>query len=141
MQSGPAITVFALHDWLPPHGESRVELRSSGADLVLTIFYYAVEGDEPTPVSRELRFVSTCAYYRASFPGPALLRIDRDIRNYPEDLGSLVEYPESAAAEAWTQYFGGRRRVRHFRVLFLSENLTVEVVAEGVELGEARVEK
>ncbi|MDR2689231.1 MAG: hypothetical protein LBB76_05675 [Azoarcus sp.] len=55
-------------------------------------------------------------------------------------FGSLVEYPESEAAQTWTEYWrqscGIARRIKHYRWLFLSENLVLEVFAEGVQWGD-----
>jgi hypothetical protein len=52
-------------------------------------------------------------------------------------ISKLVEYPESEAAQAWTDYWSKNRRltdrVKHYLWMFTSENIRLEVFARGVQ--------
>jgi hypothetical protein len=137
MNSGPPTVVLNLYDWLPAYGESRITIRSHGLEWVVGIVY-----DDPSSsglLMRELVFHRVCCFYEQSFPGPRLLCVDP---NQGEHLGSLVEYPESEAALAWSQHWGGSRVVRHYSLVLLSENLAIEVFATEFALSEpTRVER
>ena len=45
-------------------------------------------------------------------------------------MGSLLENPDSEAAQAWTQHFKGMFSIKHYSIMFLSENIAIEVFAE-----------
>jgi hypothetical protein len=132
MKSGRPIVVLNPYDWLPGHGENSIAVRSKGLDWVVEIEY----DDRARNVlcKRELSFRGVCCFYQASFPGPSLLVIDCEAK---DTLGPLVEYPESAAALAWREHFGNRRPIKHYAIWFMSENLVIQVFAEGFALTEA----
>jgi len=135
MESGRPIVVLDPHDWLPGQGETSVAFRSDDLDWIVEIKYHDVS--RAGLLKRELRFHGVCCFYEALFPGPQLLTIDR---GGVDRLGALVEYLQSDAALAWTQYWqqnspGGRSRVvKHFSMIFLAENVAFETLAEGFVL-------
>lgn len=130
------LEVLNLYDWLPPYGESGVRYWSDRMDWIVEIEYDADDIASEGVKRRELRFQGVCAFYKQSFPGPFLLRINHGEGGVAPELGSLIEYPESDAAVAWTRHFGARRLIKHYRIIFLAENTLVEVFAEGFALGE-----
>ncbi|MFJ4291922.1 hypothetical protein ACIP1U_19380 [Cupriavidus sp. NPDC089707] len=131
MKAGRWIHVLNPYDWLPSYGESAVSLTNSGLDLVVTIEY---DGSDGAVQHKELLFEGTCFFYRASLPGPYMLDVVHDCKVTPPHLGALVEYPDSEAALVWRKHYGGSRKVNHYRIVFLSENLILEVLAGSVVL-------
>lgn len=132
MNTGNCIEIINPYEWLPSYGENRVELRTESLSLIITVEY---EEENLTRKKKELLFSGTCAFYRASFPGPYLLNIAHNDKGATH-LGSLVQYLESDAALAWTRHFGDGRIVKHYRVAFLSENVLLEIFANDVQLRE-----
>jgi hypothetical protein len=133
MKSGRPIVVVDPYDWLPGYGETGITVHSQGVDWVVEIEY-----DDPSQNGlwkRDLRFNSVCCFYRASFPGPRVLDIDYD-PTADTKLGSLCEFPDSEAALAWREHFGKTRMVKHYGIWFMSENLSIQVFAEGFALSE-----
>jgi hypothetical protein len=52
-----------------------------------------------------------------------------------QDVGALIEYKESAPADAWSLHFGlNSKKIRHFQLFFLSENKRLEVFAKDINL-------
>jgi hypothetical protein len=133
MKSGPAIEILNPYDWLPGHGESDVTLRTDQADLIVEISSDHSSGAR----KRELRFKRVYWFQRSLFPGAAMTSVR--FSRY-EQLGSLVEFSKSEAASAWAEYLlqNGFKdvRPRHFHMLFLSENLRIDVIAEDTQLSE-----
>jgi hypothetical protein len=64
-----------------------------------------------------------------------MLDIDHDTTTEAK-LGSLWEFPDSEAAIAWREHFGKTRTVKHYAIWFMSENLVIQVFAEGFALAE-----
>lgn len=131
MESGRPIVVLYLYEWLPGHGENSVTMRSQGLDWVVEIEYDDVS--QKGLWKRNLRFNGVRCFYQASFPGPSLLATDCQAGN---TLGSLVEYPESEAAVAWNEHFSNTCTIKHYAIWFMSENLVIQVFAEGYSLAE-----
>jgi len=135
MKSGEPIVVLDPYDWLPGYGENRVAAYSEGLDWKVEITY-----DDPSPHDQRLRralvFTGVSSFCLALFPGGPTLGVD-----YPpsgDNLGALLEYPDSQAALGWRSYFAGFGRhaddVKHFAMVFLSANQWIQVLAESVVL-------
>jgi len=75
------------------------------------------------------RFRNVCSVYKASFPGPVTITPPLDRANIG---GGLMELLGSEQARAWTEHFGAGEGVRHYRIVFLAENLLVEVFGSEV---------
>ncbi|MBB5574990.1 MULTISPECIES: hypothetical protein [Rhizobium] len=129
MKIGHGVEVLDLYEWLPGHGETRVEIRMEGAELIVAVTY----DDEAIERERKLRFSSVCSFYLQTFPGPTMLGIETGDAN-PILRGVLVEYPDSEAAAAWRRHFNHSRSVRHYSIAFLAENLLLAVWADSVSV-------
>lgn len=124
METGRCIEVLNPYDWLPGHGENTVEIHTQSGDLSVLIPYDSEQGE----LKKELQFKQTFAFYKSAFPGVSCLDLQSSIRD-DVSMGSLVEYPDSEAARAWTQHFGGRFNIKHYRIVFMSENISLVVFA------------
>jgi len=138
MNSGPAVSIFDLYEWLPSYGENSVTVESKGLDLTIKIEYDS-ENEYQKNHCRELQFDKVCAFYRTAFPGVSILNLDYDKNAESPPMGALIEYPESEAAYAWNQHFGASRQIKHYKIIFLSENIIVEIFASNVVLGDEYV--
>src|SRR5262245_45447240 len=132
MKVGNVLKVLDPYEWLPGHGETAVRIRTEGIDLAVDILYDGTAGSS----ERQLRFASTCCFYREPFPGPSILNIDLGAKLDPFRMGELVEYPASEPASIWKAHYGGQRIVRHFKIIFLAENFQLTVFASGVSLSD-----
>ncbi|WP_342755232.1 hypothetical protein AAGQ96_08135 [Pantoea sp. MBD-2R] len=135
MKAGDAVLLLDIYDWLPPYGENALSLESRGLDLAVKVDYDA-ENEGENVLYRELLFNGVCAFYKSAFPGVPMLDIDYESSKKSPATGTLVEYPDSEVAQAWTAHFGGLRAVKHYRIAFLSENVLLEVFAENVTLSD-----
>ncbi|MFC4423195.1 hypothetical protein [Cupriavidus pampae] len=121
---GRGVEVMNPYEWLPPYGETSVELRTEGTDLIVAIAYDCDVG----MCVRELRFNSVCWFHSQVFPGPSMLGIGED----DVELllrGALIEYPDSEAAMAWRKYFEYSRDIRHYSIGFMATNIKLTVLA------------
>lgn len=127
--------VLDPYDWLPASGETGVEFRSDGTDVILEISF---PKDTGITAKREIRFTAVSSFRRESFPGPSMPTpaVTFDKAGLSDTLGFLIEFENSDVANAWTSHYGNRQRVRHYVMNFLSENLSIQVLATGFELGE-----
>ncbi|MDR2220541.1 MAG: hypothetical protein LBE24_08195 [Methylobacillus sp.] len=135
MEAGHSIEILNPYEWMPGHGENSVEISTEGLSLIIVVTY---DGDNGVEQRKKITFTGVNAFYKASFPGPYMLRITHSVKDKENiSLGSLVEFPRSEAARAWTDYWskscGIIKRVKHYTWMFTSENLMVEVFAEGVQ--------
>jgi uncharacterized membrane-anchored protein len=131
MNVGYGLAVLNPYEWLPSHGETSVALIMKGGDLSVIISYDGAARQ----AEKEMRFKAVCEFDFASIPGPNLLSLTSDEKR-TTSLGSLVQYPESEAALAWTKHFGNRRNVKHYGLVFLAENRKLVVFADSVELND-----
>jgi hypothetical protein len=122
-KSGEAIVVLDPYDWLPGYGENGVEAHSEGLDWKVEITYDDSSADNQR-WRRTLVFRGVCCFCQALSPGGPTLSVD-----YPpsgDNLGALLEYPDSQAALGWRSYLAGFARsaddVKHFAMVFLSAN-------------------
>jgi len=145
MKIGKPKRILDPYEWLPGYGESRVSFRSVGADVVLEIEYdgadIGTDGAEEIPsLTRELRFKGARSFMKTPFPGEPMF----ELSGKPDalSLGDLTEFEESEflerTTEAWRSVSShAPPLLRHFCILFLSENLAFNVLAEDVILSEA----
>lgn len=129
METGRCIEIFNPYDWLPRHGENAVEIHAQNGDLSVLIPYDGERGE----LKKELLFRQAFAFYKSAFPGVACLDLHSSIRD-DAPIGSLVEYPDSEAARRWSQHFGRRYQVKHYRIAFLAENVLLVVFASDLVL-------
>lgn len=132
METGRCIEILNPYDWLPGHGENAVEIRTQRGDLSVLIPYDGEQGE----LKKELMFKQAFAFYKSAFPGVSCLDLQSSLRD-EVPIGSLVEYPDSEAARAWSQHFGGKFDVKHYRIAFLSENILLVVFATDFTLRQA----
>jgi hypothetical protein len=132
MKAGRPKMVINPYDWLPSYGENAVTLCTKGGDLSLIIGFDGADGGIS---QREFLFKGMSAFMQTAIPGINWLGITYS-ENDPSSLSALIEYPESEAALAWTRHYGDGRIIRHYRIVFLSENTLVEVFARECVLGE-----
>jgi hypothetical protein len=133
MKTGRCIEVLNPYDWLPGHGENTVEIYTENGDLCVLIPYDG-EQDE---LKKELLFKHAVAFYKSAFPGAIDGCIDFQGAVCDVSLSSLVEFPDSEAARAWSQHFGGQYNIKHYMIAFLSGNILLVVFAEGFILKQA----
>jgi len=133
METGRSVEILDPYDWLPAYGETAVELCLRHGDLIVRIEYDETDGGEPR--AKEMIFRSVCAVHESSVPGVNLLDLGYSVED-ATPLTSLVEYPDSEAALAWTTHFGNSRACRHYRIYFMAENLKIEVFAQEIVLHE-----
>ncbi len=131
MEVGRSVAVLDPYDWLPGHGENGVELRTQGTDLSVIISYDGEFGE----LKRELLFKHSVAFYKTSFPGPDMLNMRCSVAG-TGSLGSLNECPDSEASKFWQEHFRGQFDIKHYSMLFLSENVAIVVFAEDFALRE-----
>lgn len=129
MEIGKCIEVINPYDWLPGHGENSIELYAHGADLSVVILYDGEHGE----LKKELLFKHAVAFYKAAFPGPSMLNMQYSTKS-TTSMSSLIEYPDSEAAQVWREHFKGLFDIKHYSMRFLSENVTLVVFATGVVL-------
>lgn len=132
MEIGRCIEVLNPYDWLPGHGENGVALCTHGADLSVVIPYDGECGE----LKKELLFKHAVAFYKAAFPGPSMLNMQCSVKG-TASMSSLTEYPDSEAARAWREHFQGLFNIKHYSMLFLSENVALVVFATDVVLRDA----
>ena len=130
MKAGRELVIMNPYDWLPSDGETSVYLEHVGGDLLVIVEY---DGEDRIE-HKEILFKDAGSFNKAPFPGPHLLDIEVDLGS--NVLGALVEYPESEAAAAlaahYRSYSCWERVVRHFRIFFLSANISLNVFAQEV---------
>ena len=131
-----AVRVLNPYDWLPSSGESDLEFRSEGLNVIIDIFMPPNSGSS-TRHKRELRFFGVSSFRKESFPGPVVpTGVSFDNVDISGLLGSLIEFERSDVADAWSAHFQGRHHIRHYVMHFLSEQVSIGVFATGYELGD-----
>jgi hypothetical protein len=128
IRAGLFKSLLSPYEWLPPEGEIAIAVRYKAAELFVDVVFE--NDDETTRQSKTFVFSGVCAFYVASIPGPDLLAVEFE---KVASSGDLVEYEESAAAQAWSDHLQ-YRRVRHFEIFFLSTNQRLEVFAQAFRL-------
>ena len=132
MEAGRCIKVLNPYEWLPSYGENSVQIYIDGMNLTVLVAY---DGDDEAQQQKKIRFNKVAGFYKGSFPGPKMLGVTYNTKdNEKISLGNLVEFPESEAARIWTIHYQGIWNVKHYKWTFLSENIMLEIFAEGVQV-------
>jgi len=128
MQAGQFKTLMNPYEWLPPYGETRISIRFDGNELSVDVVY----DDEKSEAEslKTIKFTGVCSFTLSSIPGVNLSAL---VYEKVALSGHLVEYEDSEAAKAWTEYLK-YRQVRHYQVYFLSEKRRLEVFAGSWQL-------
>jgi hypothetical protein len=132
------------YEWLPGYGESRVSLRSDGADAILEVEYEkerppGSKREAPQLCRREIAFQSAAYFFKFPFPGADPFKIEGTAVKIA--LGSLTELVDSdfvkECRRVWREVSGHEAPpFRHFYIQFLSENVGFHVVAENFRLSD-----
>lgn len=129
MDAGRGVGVLDIYNWLPPYGETTVQMHSTESDYVVEIEFDSENARSGPDLKIKLIFKSVCSFYKAAFPGAEIIAIKYGKFINDSDIHCLVEYPNSEVASAWEKYFGKDRKVKHYSIFFLSANLMLEVFA------------
>lgn len=125
MLAGNPITVIDMSRQLPMEGETGVSFRLDGSELRAIVEY---ESESSPSLTRSLTIVfdGVVLMHLGSVPGVELLNLQYEGK---PDLGNVVEYTVSEAADAWSTHFGWK--IRHFHVYFPNQNKRFDVFAKG----------
>lgn len=124
------VVEFNLHDWMPGHGENRIDVRPVASDLELLVLYDGREGEE----TKSLIFRHVSFYSVGAFPGVGALSYKYDV---PFDTGRVIRATDSDFSRAWRQYWIAsniHEACNHYVMFWGSENKVIHVIAESVEL-------
>jgi len=122
-----SVVALDLSSRLPGYGENRVECVSAHGSLKVAIFY----DDESTSSEKVLvvEFISVCYYAAMSYPG-----VDpSNIEYLGINVNKIVEYTQSDLATAWTAHYRNIRNIKHYQIIFASENKRLDVLAESLQ--------
>lgn len=133
IEAGRCVEVLNPYDWLPGHGENSVQLYTEGLDLIVLV---AFDGQDDEWQEKKMHFKNAFGFYRGSFPGPGILGIGYSVEDTEKLLisGCLVEFPDSEAAYKWRNLHVGSQSIKHYKIVFFAENLTLEIFADSVQL-------
>lgn len=120
------IQVADPYEWLPSYGESGVEVHMAGLEATIMTVFEKEDGEQMG--RRGYRFHGVCALFKGGFPGAQMLNVQHSAGG---PLSALVEFPRSEAAAAWRETLGKHRPIWHYRIVFLAENIVIEIFAEG----------
>jgi hypothetical protein len=122
-----SIEIFNLYTLLPGYGESFIELLYDNNKLLLTVGY---DGDVINNQTSKFIFERCVSFEFASFPGISMYN---NLRNHNINLGSLIEFQNSEYANEWDKHFNYKiKTIRHYSIIFLSENKQLNILAESV---------
>ena len=114
-------TVIQLLELLPADGESGVSYQREGSSLTVKVFFDG-EGEKQEFVS--ILFTGVAMTHIASVPGVENFGVECTGEH---EIGNVIEYTSSEAADAWSTHLG--RSIRHFHLYFLEENQRCDVFA------------
>jgi hypothetical protein len=140
MEAGRCIEVLNPYDWLPGYGENSVQIYTEGLDFCVLLGF---DGEDGRPQEKRIRFKKAFAFYKGSFPGPSLQGISYSVED-KEKLaisGRIIEFPDSQAAQSWRDRPSGSPFTKHYKAVFLAENIVIEVFAESVALEDVQDRK
>jgi hypothetical protein len=138
------IKILDLNDFLPPHGEDRIEIFTDGGALSLDIFYEM----ESRVEKLRIRFPHASYFCKTPFPGlgygfPSNEK-DQASESAQKDLSlldSLVEYRKSKMVEMIHDFTaksyghsGYRPDYRHYRLFLHSVGIAIQVISEPCEI-------
>ncbi|MFJ4248016.1 hypothetical protein [Pseudomonas sp. NPDC089741] len=135
MKIGDPKQLLNPYDWLPGYGESKVNFYSDGLDVIVDITYDGIGSDagEFLSVKRELCFKNVSCLIKLPFPERGVFEFVDDASGLA--LGVLTEFKKSELLEGRQAGFE-TERYKHYSIQFLSENLSLHLVAEGYILSE-----
>ncbi len=137
MKLGNPKLLHDLYEWLPVNGESKVDFRSSGTDVIIEVIYEKEldDGEEQT-FKREIVFKSVHVFINSLFPGFSMFEFDSKEEFGYSWLRALSEYPDSEliAKNINTGLYDDAVLGRHFTVQFLCANVAFHVLASDVVL-------
>lgn len=138
MKVGRPAVIFDPAEWLPPEGESRVAFNSVGLGVTLSVEYEkCITGSDEQEIvnlyKREIIFGYASYFMKFPIPGRSIFQLDQQSKKRP--LGPLIEFLDSEFAESCQtddvmRFNNTMPKIRHFSILFLSENLRFDVLAE-----------
>jgi len=132
MEAGRCIKVLNPYEWLPSYGENSIQIYMDGTDLTILVAYDSEDGVQK---QKKIKFEKVVGFYKGSFPGPKMLGVTYNTKDDEKNsIGNIVEFPESEAARIWTAHYQGIWNVKHYKWIFLSENIMLEIFAEGVQM-------
>jgi hypothetical protein len=131
MEARRCVEVLDPYQWMPGHGENSVEISTkNGEGLTVVVTYDREDGGEE---KKEIKFTKVAYFSLGAFPG-SVVKAEYN-KNTP--LGSLIEFLDSKDARAWIEHYknyaNSDRVVKHYSWIFTSENIVLEVFAEGVQ--------
>lgn len=131
MLASKPLKICDPYEWLPSHGETKVEFTAKGLTLEAEVFYELAMGSEG---KKKLVFDGVCSFAVSAAPGVEITRIEYEGL---DASGCLVEFDDSEAARMWDQHFSWEKKtIRHFQIWFLSANEQLVVFAEKYRLVE-----
>lgn len=123
MKCRNAKVIFDPFEFLPGYGENRISVSFDKGDLIVTVFYDS--DDSESQIS--LVFKHSCFQRITSMPGASDTVIEYE--GY-EAISSLVEFQYSDFKDRWEKHFNNLFKLRHFKIIFLSDNSAIEVICE-----------
>jgi hypothetical protein len=130
MKISNPVQIYDFDGWLPSYGENSVEPIFQNGSLDLKINFDTVDGAAGFKI---FHFEHTVGYHVTSCPGVHIPNLIYETSSSQKFYG-LVEFLDSDMAAAWNIHFQNRFKVRHFQIIFLSENLMVTIFAEDCDL-------
>lgn len=133
MEAGRCVEVLNPYEWLPGYGENSVEIYTERLDLCVLISF---DGENDEPQQKKIWFKNAFSFYKASFPGPNFLDVSYNVEDKERltSSGRVVEFPDSQAAKALRERTSGSSMTKHYKIVFLSENIVIDVFAADVQL-------
>lgn len=131
--SQPIEIINLYDDYLPLDGEDSLRVNYSESTLDVIVEFCSKHTDLEQEVI--IRFSKVNSFLKIPFPGYALFDEDLD----PPYFESLVEYQSSEFVDNVTNFFEKSIfKYKHYRIFFLSVNITVYVIAESVRIIEKK---
>lgn len=128
---GEIRTVIELARLYGPHGESQIKIDYDGEQLCIK-----VDLNDESLLGKDylqLIFENVVEFHVAAVPGVYTLNFEHTGKICEQyELGDVVECTQSEAADAWSSHFGWK--IRHFGVLFTSENKSIIAFARDCRL-------
>lgn len=121
--------VLNLDSFLPPDGESRIEMFFADGVLRLDVFY-EMENSQLNDARCRILFLQAKYFFKTPFPGFSFFSCpdDRDISL----LGSLVEYEHSDMVNMESES-SGAAGYNHYRLFLHATGVALHVIAKSCE--------
>jgi hypothetical protein len=125
------ISVFNLYEFLPSYGESSVSIVYIDNHLLVEILYDSDVSDTFKKIT--VTFFDVCFFAFSSYPGVKILNIENE---KSDNMGEIIQYTKSEAAEKWSEYLTFSTSLNHYKVHFLAENKQIEIFSTGFDVKE-----